>query len=100
MIRSPEVAAFRHRMRGSPVVPAMILAWLIMGALLMLYHGATAHAAPHKAVHRGFESLDGGFEGATVERDRVTGCEYLVQDSQEPSYITPRLGHDGRPLCR
>lgn len=31
--------------------------------------------------------------------DRETGCEYIVIGFTQPT-LTPRLGNDGRPICR
>lgn len=45
----------------------------------------------------------GGFSGLSVFKDHLTGCEYLARPAFVPlmsQVLTPRMGADGRQLCR
>lgn len=42
----------------------------------------------------------GGRSGFSVYRDNLTGCEYIGWDTLWGKAITPRMGVDGRQVCR
>lgn len=41
-----------------------------------------------------------GGEEVRVWRDPETGCQYLLWERRQRGSMTPRLGPDGRPVCK
>ncbi len=44
-------------------------------------------------------SRNGG-EEVRVWRDPETGCQYLLWERRQRGAMTPRLGSDGKPICK
>jgi hypothetical protein len=69
------------------------LAWIALGSLLIIAIGLLPPA-------RDDSDPPNGRSGMTPLVDAKTGCEYLIRGGLIGATITPRMGADGKQVCR
>lgn len=81
------------------LLAACFVAAAVMGALTGCVRETSAGGqSPFVTVAPGGGDMDG--KNVRPIRDAETGCEYILVTGVYTSSLTPRMGFDGRQICR